>query len=318
VTPAAVPLLVVLRALKLGDLLVAVPALRALARAFPGHRRVLCAPAWLEPLARHVGAVHAVSPTDELAPLDPSLAGADVAVNLHGRGPQSTATLAALSPRRLLAFAAPGCPAWVEDEHERHRWCRLLEAAGIPADPDDLRLDLPDVAPPPVAVGATVVHPGASTGARRWPTERWAAVVAAELAAGRPVVLTGTGAERPLAEAVAAAAGLPDGCVLAGDTGLLELAALVAAARRVVCGDTGVAHVATAMGTPSVVLFGPSSPSRWGPPPGGRHRVLWAGTTGDALADAPDPGLLAISVADVVAALAGLPDRDAAPVSDRR
>ena len=44
---------------------------------------------------------------------------------------------------------------------------------------------------------------------------------------------------------------------------LLELTAVVAAAARVVCGDTGVAHLATALGTPSVVLFGPTSPARW-------------------------------------------------------
>ena len=45
------PRLVVLRALGLGDFLTAVPALRALAAAFPAHRRVLLAPVWVEPLA---------------------------------------------------------------------------------------------------------------------------------------------------------------------------------------------------------------------------------------------------------------------------
>jgi ADP-heptose:LPS heptosyltransferase len=95
--------------------------------------------------------------------------------------------------------------------------------------------------------------------------------------------------------------------VLAGATGLAELAAVVAAACVVVCGDTGVAHLATALGVPSVLLFGPSSPAAWGPPADrARHRVLWAGTTGDPLADRPDPGLLRIGAQDVLAALRSL------------
>jgi ADP-heptose:LPS heptosyltransferase len=69
----------------------------------------------------------------------------------------------------------------------------------------------------------------------------------------------------------------------------------------VICGDTGIAHLATAYGTPSVVLFGPVSPRHWGPPPGRpQHQALWAGYTGDTFADRPDPGLLRITTADVL------------------
>ncbi|HEV2068898.1 MAG TPA: glycosyltransferase family 9 protein, partial [Acidimicrobiales bacterium] len=75
------------------------------------------------------------------------------------------------------------------------------------------------------------------------------------------------------------------------------------------CGDTGVAHVATALAVPSVVIFGPTSPAEWGPPISGPHQALWAGQTGGALAEEPFPGLLEVSVADVLAALADLPQR---------
>ena len=84
---------------------------------------------------------------------------------------------------------------------------------------------------------------------------------------------------------------------------LLEVVALVADAPLLVCGDTGLGHVATATATPSVLLFGPSAPSSWGPPPGcTRHRVLWGGTTGDPLGARVDPGLARITVADVLGA----------------
>lgn len=308
------PVLVALRGLGLGDFLTVLPALRALADAFPGHHRVLAAPAPLAPLVELSGAVDRLAPVEPLAPLPADLHGADVAVNLHGRGPQSMRLLQAAGPRRLIAFGTAGGPAWQEDEHEVDRWCRLLTESGIPADPDRLELRPPPSPPPAGARGATVVHPGASALSRRWPEERFAQVAAREAAAGRPVVITGGPGEVGLARAVAAAAGLPETAVLAGGTDLLELAAAVAAAARVVCGDTGVAHLATALGTPSVLLFGPTSPARWGPPPGrARHLVLWAGRIGDPHGAHPDPGLLEIPVAAVLAGLDSLEAYDPKP-----
>jgi ADP-heptose:LPS heptosyltransferase len=312
VTP---PDLVVLRALGLGDLLTAVPALRALAAAV-GGRRVLLAPMALAPLAEPLGYevldVHGVGHVPASLPVQ--AAGSPLAVNLHGRGPESHAVLASLEPRRLVAFATDGFagPAWDPGEHEVARWCRLLRWAGIDADPEALDIDPPDAAVPSGTRGATVVHPGAASGARRWPATRWAEVIAAERAAGRRVVVTGGADERVRARWIATAAGLPEGAVLAGRTSITELTAIVAGAGRLVCGDTGVAHLATALGTPSVVLFGPTSPAHWGPPPGRAiHRVLWTGRTGDPHAARPDPGLLAIRAEDVLDALAALPRRAA-------
>jgi ADP-heptose:LPS heptosyltransferase len=297
------PLLVVLRALGLGDLLTGVPAVRALARAFPGHRRILAAPAGLAPLALHAGGVEAVYDTRPLAPLDAALEDADIAVNLHGKGPESHAILVAARPRRLISFGGDGGPAWRDDEHEVHRWCRLLTESGIPADPSDLDLAPPPVEPPYGAAGATMIHPGAASPARCWPVERFAAVARTERATGRHALVTGGPSEIELARRLAVLAGLPQEAVVAGRTGLLGLAA----AGRVVCGDTGMAHLATAFRTPSVVLFGPVSPALWGPPADRPwHRALWAGRTGDPHADRPNPGLLEIEVGDVLQALAQL------------
>jgi ADP-heptose:LPS heptosyltransferase len=299
------PLLVAYRALGLGDLLTAVPALRALATAFPEHQRVLAAPRALAGLARLTDAVDEVVDCAPLVPLPQCLHGADVAVNLHGRGPQSQEVLLAAGPRRLIAFGRPPDPVWRSGGHEVARWCRLLVESGIPADPADLAIAVPEMPAPAAAVGATLIHPGAASAARRWPPERWAEVALAERAAGRRVAITGSAAERPLADRVAGAAGLPGEAVLAGRTDLLELTAAVAAGARVACGDTGIAHLATALGITSVVLFGPTPPAEWGPPRNGRHVALWAGRRGDPHADAPDPSLLEIRVTDVVDALDG-------------
>lgn len=320
------PRALALRALGLGDLLAGVPALRTLRRALPGHEIVLAAPQVMAPLVALVDGVHHL-PTAELAPIPwPHDRAPEIAVDLHGNGPASARLLAALGPDRLLAFAPgwssglpsgrPG-PAWRRDEHERHRWCRLVsQGLGAPVSPDDADdVRLPDPGPS-VRPGAVVVHPGAAAPSRRWPVERFAAV-AAELASrtggagGSEVVVTGGPAEAALAQEVAARAGLAPDAVLAGRTGLplRGLAALVAHARLVVCGDTGLAHLASAFATPSVVLMGPIAPTLWGPPASGPHIALWRGdprTPGDPHGRTLDPALAALSVDDVLAAAAVL------------
>jgi ADP-heptose:LPS heptosyltransferase len=300
--------LVVLRALGLGDLLTAVPALRALADAFPRHRRILAAPAPLAPLALLSGAVDEVVDTGPLRPLSSVLAEPDVAVNLHGRGPESHRLLQALHPGRLIAFGRPDDgipgPEWRADEHERERWCRLLRAEGIPARPERVRIARPPGDGPAGLTGSVVLHPGAAAAARRWPPDRFAAVARALTERGIPVVVTGSTRERGLAHEVASLSGLPDRAVLAGATDLTGLARVVAGARAVVSGDTGIAHLAVALGTPSVTLFGPSSPAHWGPPEGtGRHIALWSGGSGDPHAATPDAGLLRLRPSEVVRAL---------------
>lgn len=269
-------------------------------------------PIVLAPLARLSGLVDEVLDAAPLAALPPQARGADVAVNLHGRGPESHRLILRTRPSRLIAFHHPElaqtahAPRWRADEHEVHRWCRLLAEHGIAADPARVDLVAPGAAPlaaPRAAHGATLLHPGAASAARRWPGERWAAVARAEIAAGRRVIVTAGGAEIALARSVARAAALDAGSVHA-DLDIVRLAALVQAAGRVVCGDTGVAHLATALRTPSVVLFGPSSPAHWGPPPDRPwHRAPWKGRFGDPHARTIDPGLAAIGVDDVLEAL---------------
>ncbi|MFM9703117.1 glycosyltransferase family 9 protein [Streptomyces galilaeus] len=313
------PRVLVLRALGLGDLLAGVPALRGVRRAFPGHEVVLALPPALREAALSSGAVDTVLPADAPGRGVPALthwAGPppQVAIDLHGRGPESRDALAALSPGRLLAFAQPEPPPprWRPDEHERDRWCRFLAHYGIPADPADVRLPSPAGESP--APGAVVVHPGAESAARRWPAERYAAVARALRDEGHRVVVTGGPGEDALVLDVAARAGLPERDVLRGGLPFGELSALVAGAALLVSGDTGPAHLAVAHATPSVTLFGPVAPHLWGPPRSPRHLALWKpGPPGDPHGDLPDPRLLGIDADETVAAARSLLRRGRTP-----
>ncbi len=121
-----------------GGLCAAVPALRALRRGLP-HRLVLATPVELAPLVALAGVADELAPLADLAgPMPTGLAGADLAVSLHGSGPQSWAVLVALGARRSVGYGRDAAPRWDDDEPERERWCRLLrDAMALPADPGD-------------------------------------------------------------------------------------------------------------------------------------------------------------------------------------
>jgi ADP-heptose:LPS heptosyltransferase len=305
-----------LRALGIGDFATAVPALRALRMAYPDERLLLAAPDWLRPLVGLLGAVDQVVGCDRLdGPGLPSVAAnPDVAVNLHGQGPQSHRLLAATRPGRLWGFTCAEAghrdgPPWTDGEHEVRRWCRLLAWYGLASDPDDLALHRPERAGTPA--GVSIVHPGGKDARRRWLPDRFAAVARALDRSGHRVVITGSAAEERLTRQVARLAELPSEAVLCGRLDLADLAALVAHARLVVSADTGIGHLATSFGTPSVLLFGPESPSRWGPPPQRRwHRVLWhehlSGLPYEPDLDAAHPALAAITPDDVLDAVSGV------------
>jgi hypothetical protein len=297
----------VLRALGLGDAVTGVAPLRGVRRAWPDRRLHLAAPEAVGRWLQDLGIVDEVVDTTGLdEPLRWERPG-HVAVNLHGKGPRSHALLSATRPARLVAFATPehpDGPAWQADEHEVDRWCRLVRSAGGPCGRDDLRMQ--------VTAGQrsseVLLHPGAAAAARRWPPERWAAVARSLVARGELVTLTGGPDEADLCEQVRALAG--DGVRLAGPLSLADLARRVARARALVCGDTGVAHLATATATPSVLLFGPVPPRWWGPAiDPDLHTVLWHGdatSVGDPHGTVLDRALDAIGTDEVVAAVDGL------------
>lgn len=334
----------VFRALMLGDLLCATPALRALRAGWPQAEVTLVGLPWAAELAQRLPGVDRFiafpgwpglpeRPLADLRVLPPFLAQLrarrfDLALQWHGSGTLSNALVAAFGARATAGFTTPGgwCPqadaarylAWPDAGTEVERLLALCGHLGLPR--RGLHLDLPlhdgdraEAARLRAALPGrayALVHPGAQLPSRRWPPERFAAVADGLAADGLAVLLTGTAGEAPLTRAVAAAMQAP-ALDLAGRTTLWSLAALVEGAARVVCNDTGVSHLAAALATPSVVVASGGDARRWAPADPRRHRMLWHDLPCRPCSHVHCPQgqacALGVSVAQVRQALASLP-----------
>ncbi len=148
-----------------------------------------------------------------------------------------------------------------------------------------------------------VASPGGGWKSKCWPPERYGALCA-ELWRKyglRAVVNAGPG-EESLAAAVVAAA-QATGRAGRASSSLKELAALLAGAKLVVAADTGPLHLAAALGTRVVALFGPTDPARNGPLPGGVVvRNAGAEATTYKRGDVYSPAMLSLTVDQVFAA----------------
>ena len=158
---------------------------------------------------------------------------------------------------------------------------RLLAAIGLSGRPVPPVLA---VVPPPVQLFAdlpaprVLLHPGTSAFAvfKRWPGERFAALARALRERGISVLVGFGPGEQDLAERVLD--GAPGSRAVDGATlGLRGLASVMQRCTVVVAADTGPLHLAAAVGTRCVALFGPKEPARYGPRAHGnvRHEILW-------------------------------------------
>jgi len=160
---------------------------------------------------------------------------------------------------RLLDHRITGDP----DVHEVERGLLVSDALGAPR-PDPPTLAVRVGGDARVRPDRVVVHPGSAAPARTLPATIWRDVAAAASARGYDVVVTGGPGERALCEDVASAA--PGRVRVHLPTSLGELAAVLASAAAVSCGNTGPMHLAAAVGRPLVVPFAPTVPAeRWRP-----------------------------------------------------
>ena len=299
--------ILVFRALFLGDLLCALPALGALRARFPGAEITMVGLPWARELVDRLPAVDRLVafpgyPGLPEVPVEPGrvdafLAGLraeryDLAIQMHGSGGVTNGLVAGVKAARTLGYASPGDDrltdtlAWDEGEHEVRRWLRLVVELG--ADDAETGIDVPTTTAEraeadrllagvsPAAGPLVGLHVGAKDAARRWPAARFAALgdALAEAHDAR-LVLTGGPAERGLADEVRAAM-RAEPIDLVGATDLGTLFAVVGRLDLLVTNDTGASHVAAATRTPSVVLFGPTLPSRWAPLDRALHPVVEA------------------------------------------
>jgi ADP-heptose:LPS heptosyltransferase len=299
----------IVRALHLGDMLCAVPALRSLRAGYPEAHVTLIGLPWARELVgrlpQYLDAFEEFPsfPGIPERPLEPMRISAflhwaqltpfDLAVQLHGSGSHINEFVALLGARRTAGFALPndvvpegGCfVAWPEQGTEVERLLTVPRALGCPDSGTELELAVTDedraAARRALAEAGmegdgpyACVHPGARYPSRRWPAERFAAAADAIAALGLRIVVTGTLGEAAITRAVREGMQAPSVDLTARLT-LGMLAAVVEDAALVLCNDTGISHVAAAVSTRSVVVASGSEVARWAPSARERHRVLW-------------------------------------------
>ena len=283
------PRFLIVRLGSLGDIIHAIPAVAALRDALPGAQID-----WLvDP--RYVELVQLVTAVTHAVPVDPragmirlfatlsELRRRKYKVAIDFQGLIKSATMARMAgAERVLGFPQAelrekaarafytDAPETVRAAHVVFKNLELVAALGIETGEPSFPLNVPrtaaveDVEARFGGAPFALVNPGAAWPNKRWPPERYGAVAAAirERFGWMSLVLWGP-KEQTLAAAVVEAA--KGAAVLAPPTSIVDIFGIAKAARVAVSGDTGPLHIAGAVGTPVVALFGPTKAERNGP-----------------------------------------------------
>jgi heptosyltransferase-2 len=286
----------------LGDIVLTTPLLRELKRAHPGSTTTLVTTPLGNALLSGHPAIDEIVIHDKRKK-DKGIGGVLRAVRSLRSAHFDIAIAAQRSARTGILVRGSGAPLrigfekaagawaytdrvpWNSNDHAVKRYLALAGPAG--ADPNaDPTPSLPvkedarkrvDALLRDQGVSATesllAVAPGSIWGTKRWTPEGFADVIRQAPSLGLRAILTGSPDEEQLCREVARLAG-GDTPVLAGTTGLPELVALIARAQVLVCGDSGPGHVASAVGTPVVAIFGPTVPAFGYTPWGERNAIV--------------------------------------------
>ena len=288
--------ILLLRLERIGDLLMALPGVSAVRHFAPDAEIDLVVGSWNAELARAIPAVTRVIPLDaawlardgEGVALPALLRVAttwrtrhyDLAINFEP-DIRSNLLLAVSGARWTAGYRSAGGGPLLDQAleydqaaHTSDNAQRLVSAIfGSAAPPRPARLDLPDDArrrarallgntPRPLVA----VHVSGGRPVKQWDPSRFAEVARRLVTSrGATILFSGAPADTPLIEQVAH--GLPSGSYIdaSSNISLVTLAALLECADVMVTGDTGPMHVAAAVGTPIVAVFGPSDPKRYAP-----------------------------------------------------
>ncbi|SDZ97954.1 heptosyltransferase-2 [Thiothrix caldifontis] len=282
-----------------GDMVMAQSLFMALKERFPDLQIDVLAPAWSKSILAAMPEVHTAIEMPlqhgELALGKRYQLGKDLRANAYD--------WAIVLPRSLKAALVPfwaNIPVRTGYKGEMRYWLlndiRPLDksvltmtvqrfvALGLPA---DTNLP-PDIQPPHLVVAhasATVLTspvlalcPGAEYGgAKRWPADYFAAVAKYYIAQGGKVILLGSAKDALVTAQIANTVNLPAACQdLAGKTSIREVLELLAQADQVVSNDSGLMHVAAAVGTPVIAVYGSSDPM-YTPPLSDKAQIVYLG-----------------------------------------
>lgn len=274
------PRILVLRGGAIGDFIVTLPALQALRDRWPGaHIELLAYPyvaglAVAGGLASHVTSLHGaqVARFFSLRPEFPAdqvdfVRSFDIVLTyLHDPDGVVRDNLKKAGARDVL-YGSP----LVEHGHAVDHFVKPLESLAIYAAGSVPTLRLPEtdrargeaeLASRGLARAPVVLHPGSGGPKKNWPAGHFIELARRLAARGRaPVFLLGE-ADHEIADALQRNA--PDIPRLAG-LDLMDVARVLTCAGAYVGNDSGISHLAAALGVPSLVLFGPSDPDRWSP-----------------------------------------------------
>jgi heptosyltransferase-2 len=271
----------------IGDAVMSLPVLRALARADPTAAITVLAKRGPAAIYRAEGTADAVRTVSGL--VADSMAAARARFSEAWLLPNSFRSALvpwlARIPERIgyagdgrTALLTRSLPPPPRTDHQLRDYDPLLRSRGVEPDPDPPRLAVPAEAAAQAAAALSragltldgslvLIAPGAAfSWTKRWPPDRFGRLADALAARGLPcAVVIGPGEERIAEDALRASTSAGTLPVLGLDLDPVGVAALAARARVVVANDSGPMHLAAAVGTAVVALFGPTDPGRTGP-----------------------------------------------------
>jgi len=295
----------VFRALQLGDMLCAIPALRALHHAYPNATITLLGLPWAQSLTeRFPHYIHAFKHfpgfpglpeqrVDEKAFVhflqEVQHERFDLILQMQGNGSIVNPMVELFGAKHTAGFCLKDdyCPdenlflEYPAGIHEIERHLQLMQHLGIATCGTDLEFPLykkdyeayEQLGLALQTQRYACVHPGSRGAWRQWPTEHFATLANYCAAQGLQLVLTGTKDEIELVDAVAK--NLQTGAVMAaGKTSLGAAGVLIKNARLLISNCTGVSHIAAALETPSLVISMDGEPERWGPLNKDLHKTI--------------------------------------------